>query len=258
MRLESPYCEHDGLNLSWETLEGLAKHNGPVAEPTWALAALDRAFPLELGTYPSLEAQVAAISDDIAYDNHDIDDGLRAGILDPDELLAHPFVAEQWQAVERRHAGAPRDRMLRELVRSQIGAMVNDVLGETRARLKDMRSSEDIRRAGRFTAAFSPAMAEGERAFKRFMYEKLYYHPQQLEASHHAKAVLAELFAAYRGDPALMGAKQAASLPGDEPARSRAIADYIAGMTDRFALARHAELGGGVTRERPAGLSFIA
>jgi dGTPase len=257
MRLESPYCEHDGLNLSWETLEGLAKHNGPVAEPTWALAALDRAFPLELDTYPSLEAQVAAISDDIAYDNHDIDDGLRAGILDPDELLAHPFVADQWRAVERRHPGAPRDRMLRELVRSQIGTMVNDVLGETRLRLKDIGRIEDLRRAGRFTAAFSPAMAEGERAFKRFMYDKLYYHPQQLEASRHAKAVVAELFAAYHSEPGRMGAKQAVSLPREEPSRSRAIADYIAGMTDRFALARHAELVGSVGPAKPAGFSFI-
>ncbi len=244
MRLESPYCEHDGLNLSWETCEGIAKHNGPVAEPGWALAQLDCAFPLELGTYPSLEAQVAAISDDIAYDNHDIDDGLRAGFLNRDELLAHPFVSDQWRAVEKRHPRAPIDRQLRELVRSQIGAMVNDVLGETRARVKGMASSEDVRRAGRFTAAFSPPIEVGERAFKRFMYEKLYYHPEQVETSRDAKAVVAELFNAYRADPALMGGSWFERLPEAEPARSRHIADYIAGMTDRYALSRHEEITG--------------
>jgi dGTPase len=244
MRLESPYCEHDGLNLSWETCEGIAKHNGPVREPGWALAELDRAFPLELGSHPSLEAQVAAISDDIAYDNHDIDDGLRAGFLDRDELLAHPFVADQWRAVERKHPGAPRDRMLRELIRSQIGAMVNDVLTETRARVKGMASSEEVRRAGRFTSAFSPDVEVGERGFKRFMYEKLYYHPEQVETSRDAKAVVAELFAAYHENPALMGGSWAERLPEGEPARSRHIADYIAGMTDRFALSRHEEITG--------------
>jgi dGTPase len=103
MKLESPYCEHDGLNLTWEMLEGLAKHNGPVGEVNWALAELDAAWPLELSTWPSLEAQVASISDDIAYDNHDIDDGLYAGFLSLDELLAQPFVAEHWRAVEKRY-----------------------------------------------------------------------------------------------------------------------------------------------------------
>jgi dGTPase len=99
MRIESPYCEHDGLNLTWETLEGLAKHNGPVAAPGWALAELDAAVPMDLTTWPSLEAQVASLSDDIAYDNHDIDDGLRAGFLDLDEVLSHPFVADQCRAI---------------------------------------------------------------------------------------------------------------------------------------------------------------
>ena len=112
MRLESPYCEHDGLNLTWETLEGLAKHNGPVKTPNWALAELDEQFPLELDSWPSLEAQVAAICDDIAYDNHDIDDGLRAGFLELDELLAQEFVADQWREVERRYPGAPRRESL--------------------------------------------------------------------------------------------------------------------------------------------------
>ncbi|MBB4859859.1 dGTPase [Novosphingobium chloroacetimidivorans] len=244
MRIESPYCEHDGLNLTWETLEGLAKHNGPVAEPGWALAELDAAFPMELSTWPSLEAQVASLSDDIAYDNHDIDDGLRAGFLDLEEVLAHPFVADHWREVERRYPSAPRDRQVSELIRSQIGFMVNDLLAETARRLDTIGSLADIRAADRATAAFSDELAVAERTFKRFMYEKLYYHPEQLETSRRAKAVVAELFSAYSQQPVLMDEEWIDGLPRHEPERSRHIADYIAGMTDRFAIARHADIYG--------------
>ncbi|MBV1916918.1 MAG: deoxyguanosinetriphosphate triphosphohydrolase [Sphingomonadaceae bacterium] len=244
MRLDSPYCEHDGLNLTWETLEGLAKHNGPVTEPNWALAELDQRYPLELSSWPSLEAQVAAISDDIAYDNHDIDDGLRAGFLDLDELIAQPLVVDQWREVERRFPDAPMNRKLAELVRSQIGLMVNDVLAQTRTRTAGMADVSDIRGAGQACAAFSPGMQEQERSFKQFMYEKLYYHPNQMETSRRAKLVIAELFSAYSQEPALMNEEWIGDLPGSEPGRSRFIADYIAGMTDRFAISRHAEIYG--------------
>lgn len=244
MRLESPYCEHDGLNLTWEMLEGLAKHNGPITQPTWALAELDAAWPLELSSYASLEAQVAAISDDIAYDNHDIDDGLRAGFLTLDELLAQDFIAQNWREVERRFPGAPRDRQLRELVRSQIGMMVNDVLSETRKRATGMQSAGDVRGAGRLTAAFSPDLAEAERGLKKFMYEKLYYHPEQLATAERAKAVTAELFAAYSQEPVLMEEDWIDRMPRYEPERSRHIADYIAGMTDRYAISCHARIYG--------------
>lgn len=244
MRLESPYCEHDGLNLTWEMLEGLAKHNGPVSKMNWALEELDRDFALDLGTWPSLEAQVAAISDDIAYDNHDIDDGLRAGFLDLDELLAQDFVRDQWREVERRYPAAPRDRQLRELTRSQIGLMVNDVLTETRLRIAGMSRIDEIRAAGRASAAFSKAMEERERSFKRFMYDKLYYHPEQLAAAERARAVIAELYSAYSQEPGLMDEEWIARLPECEPQRSRHIADYIAGMTDRFAISRHKEIYG--------------
>jgi dGTPase len=244
VRLESPYCEHDGLNLTWETLEGLAKHNGPVGQVNWALAEIDRDYPLELTTWPSLEAQVAAISDDIAYDNHDIDDGLYAGFLDLDELLAHPFVADRWQAVENRYPGAPRARQLRELIRSQIGVMVNDVLAETRQRVAGMQSPADVRGARRASAAFSADMAEAERSFKRFMYEKLYYHPDQLATADRARAVTAELFAAYSQEPGLMEESWRACLPEEEPERSRHIADFIAGMTDRYAISHYTRIFG--------------
>ncbi|AIT78776.1 deoxyguanosinetriphosphate triphosphohydrolase [Novosphingobium pentaromativorans] len=244
MRIDSPYCEHDGLNLTWETLEGLAKHNGPVTAPNWALSELDAAYGLELGTYASLEAQVAALSDDIAYDNHDIDDGLRAGFLDLDELLAHPFVAEHWGEVERRYPGVPRERQLAELIRSQIGFMVNDLIAETQQRLVGVGSVDEVRGADRPLGAFSPELAEAERGFKRFMYDKLYYHPEQIETARRARAVLAELYSAYSQQPVLMEESWIDTMPRHEPERSRHIADYIAGMTDRYAITCHAQIYG--------------
>ena len=244
MRLESPYCEHDGLNLSWEVLEGLAKHNGPLGMVPWALAKLDAAYPLDLTTWPSLEAQVASLADDIAYDNHDIDDGLRAGFLELDQLLTLDFVADQWRAIERKFPSAPQDRRLRELVRGQIGLMVNDVIGETSVRVKDFGSAEAVRGAGRASVAFSAPLAEQERRLKAFMYDTLYHHPQQLHTAGRARAVTAELYAAYAQDPALMEPGWAGRVPAEEPARSRHIADFIAGMTDRYAIAAHARIYG--------------
>lgn len=252
-RLESPYCEHDGLNLTWETLEGMAKHNGPVAQPGWALAEIDAAWSLDLGSWPSLEAQVAAVADDIAYDNHDIDDGLRAGFLDLDDLLEIDWLADQWRSVERRFPHAPRDRQLRELVRSQIGLMVNDVLGHTRDQVRGMGSVDDVRGAGRQLAGFSPDMAECERGLKRFMYQRLYYHPEQLATAERANEVIARLFVAYRQDSALMPDSWRVGLPDADPQRSRHIADFIAGMTDRFAIDQYARIYG----ERPQGLSNV-
>ncbi|PKB25033.1 dGTPase [Novosphingobium kunmingense] len=253
MRLDSPYIEHDGLNLSWEVLEGLAKHNGPLGMINWALEELDAAFPLALTSWPSLEAQVAAIADDIAYDNHDIDDGLRAGFLTLDELLTLPFVADQWHAIERKFPGAPRDRKLRELVRSQIGLMVNDVIGETAARASGMAEVDEVRGAGRATAAFSPALAEEERTLKRFMYDRLYHHPQQLQTAERARLVTAGLYAAYSQEPELMAESWECCLPAQEPQASRHVADYIAGMTDRFAISEYARIFG----KTPEGLSNV-
>jgi dGTPase len=255
MRLESPYPRHDGLNLTWELLEGLAKHNGPVTGPTWALKELDAAFPLELGQHASLEAQVAAISDDIAYDNHDIDDGLRAGFLTLDTLLTLPSLANQWRDIEARFPGAPRDRLLRELVRGQIGRMVNDVIGETQRRLRESGAAcaADVRAASAPMAGFSETMATEERALKRFMYTTLYLHPEQVATAEKARTVIARLFAAYRAAPELLPESWRADLPVQEPARSRHIADYMAGMTDKYAMEAHAKLFG----ERPAGLSNV-
>ncbi|WDA40064.1 deoxyguanosinetriphosphate triphosphohydrolase [Erythrobacter sp. BLCC-B19] len=250
MRIECPYPAHDGLNLTWDLLEGLAKHNGPVAAPNWALAELDAAFPLDLGTWPSLEAQVAAVADDIAYDNHDIDDGLRAGFLLLDDLLTLDFLADQWRVVEKRFPHAPRERLLRELVRDQIGLMVNDVIAHTAAQVKDVGSVAEVRAAGRQLAGFSPAMAAQERRLKTFMYERLYYHPEQISAAERARDVVARLYVAYAQDATLMPDDWQARLPLHDPGRARVIADFIAGMSDRFAMQAVA----GIYGERPVGL----
>ena len=253
MRLDSPYCGHPGLNLTWEVLEGLAKHNGPVPQPGWALAELDAAFPLDLQRWPSLEAQVAALADDIAYDNHDIDDGLRSGFLKLDQLLELDFVAGAWLALERRFPRARRETLLRELVREMIGEMVNDLLETTRANLAGVGSIEDIRAAGRPLAAFSPHMAAQERQTKTFLYRELYYHDEQRATAERARKVIAQLYAAYHQDPALLSEGWAATLPRGEPARSRHIADFIAGMTDRYAIERYRLIYGKV----PRGLSNV-
>jgi dGTPase len=253
MRLESPYCDHDGLNLSWEVLEGLAKHNGPVSEPGWALREIDAEYPLDLATWPSLEAQVAAIADDIAYDNHDIDDGLRAGFLQLDDLLTLDFLADQWRAVERRYPGAQRERQLRELVREQIGLMVEDLLVATRANLAGIVSPAAVRAAGRQLAAFSPGLAAEERKLKQFMYDRLYFNPDQIATAERARNVLAKLFAAYSQDAALLPPAWLDALPAHDPERSRHIADYMAGMTDRYAIDQYARIFGKV----PEGLSNV-
>ncbi len=250
MRLESPYPEHDGLNLTWDLLEGLAKHNGPIIAPNWALAELDAAFPFKLGSWPSLEAQIAAVSDDIAYDNHDIDDGLRAGFLNLDDLLELDFLAHQWRAVEKRFPNAPRERQLRELIRDQIGLMVNDVLEHSRANVEGFGSVAEIRDAGRQLAGFSSEMQNHERALKAFMYKKLYYHPDQVSAAERARDVVARLFAAYSQDTKLMPSEWQIRLPANDPDRSRMIADFIAGMSDRFAMQACEAIYG----ERPKGL----
>jgi dGTPase len=244
--VERPYPRWSGLNLTWETLEGLAKHNGPQRHPGWAMRAADEAFPLELTQWPSLEAQVAAIADDIAYDNHDIDDGLRAGLLTLDQLLEQPLVRRSWEAACARFPDIDPAQLAGETVRGQIGAMVNDLIAETERRVERAGIAEigDVREAGGALVGFSDAMREEERDLKRFMYANLYHHPRQLEAAAAARDVVAGLFAAYRANPATLPPEWGARLPDDEPWRSRHVADFIAGMTDRYAVTRFRELVG--------------
>lgn len=251
-KLETPYPLHAGLNLSWETLEGLAKHNGPVADPGWALAAANGEWDLELATWPGLEAQVAAIADDIAYDNHDIDDGLRAGLFLLDDLMAVPLLARGWAAVRRRYPDVAQDRLVPELVRDQIGLMVNDVLEETKRRLADaaVETLEEVRSAGRALAGFSADLAGEERALKRFLHARMYNAPRVIAVRIEAQRILANLAAAYREDPRLLPPGWWRSGAG-EIETVRAVGDFLAGMTDRYAIARHRELVGPV--ELPEG-----
>ena len=179
---------------------GRSRHPvGPWPRPT-------RRFGLDLASWPSLEAQVAAIADDIAYDNHDIDDGLRAGILDLDELLELPLVARLWADIEARHPGLDEGRKVKALVRDGIGTMVGDVLDETRSRVADagVANIDDVRGCGRQLAGFSDAMRAEERQLKRFLYDRLYNSAALQPVRIEAQRVITGLAAAYRADPALL------------------------------------------------------
>jgi len=245
-RLETPYPDFDGLNLSWEALEGLAKHNGPVLAPTWAMVEVDEEWNLELSTWPSLEAQVAAIADDIAYDNHDIDDGLRAGLLDIDELVQLPMVARLWEAIAGRHRGISLEKRQRALVRDMIGTMVEDVLAETERRVRDSAAQtiDEVRSAGGPLCGFSEPLGAEERQLKAFLYERLYGLAELTPIREEAERVVANLANAYRSDPGLL--PEGWRHGGDRIDQLRTIGDFIAGMTDRFAIARHEELVGPV------------
>ncbi len=247
-RLERSYPGWPGLNLTWETLEGLAKHNGPVFEPGWAMREVDRDFPLGLTQRASLEAQVAAIADDIAYDNHDIDDGLRAGLLDFDQVVQAPLVADGWASVKSRFPGSDQRLLAAELVRGQIGAMVNDVIAESQRRIADagVASVDDVRSAKDALVGFSPDMAKAEADLKRFMYANLYHHPYQLEIAETCGSIVTSLFGAYHADRQLLPEEWRAGAPTAQPDLDRHICDFIAGMTDRYAITRYRDLIGPV------------
>lgn len=236
--IETPYPEWHGLNLTWETLEGLAKHNGPIADPEWAVAGVNAGWDLDLMRRSSLEAQVAAIADDIAYDNHDIDDGLRSGLLTAEQLLSVASITRQRERLEQRYPGLDARRVWPELIRDQIGAMVNDVIVETERRIEaaGIKTLEDVRNHADALVGFSADMAREEATLKRFMYANLYHHPSQLEMANHANRIVTGLFAVYQAAPELMAEGWASDLPDNEPARSRHIGDFIAGMTDRYAI----------------------
>jgi dGTPase len=205
-KLETPYPGFDGLNLSWEALEGLAKHNGPVLEPTWAMVEANAEWDLALSTWPSLEAQVAAIADDITYDNNDIDDGLRAGLLSIDDLLDLPLIRRLWDAIGKRHVGLPVEKRQRALVRDLIGTMVEDVLKETMARIQKtgVDTIDDVRRAGRALVGFSFSLAMEERQLKDFLYERLYDLPELKPIRIEAERVITNLVSAYLSNPSLL------------------------------------------------------
>jgi len=256
--LERRYLDFDGLNLSWETLEGIVKHNGPLTvrdgSPVEAyrerglphtIAMHNRMQDLELWSFASAEAQLAAIADDIAYDAHDIDDGLRAGLFVLEDLAGVPLIRDILRAIRDQHPTLDASRLVHELVRRLITAMIEDVTADTAGRLRRLapRSADDVRHAGQPVVGFSPAMAEADRAIKGFLYPRMYRHQRIMRIMGDAERLVCGLFTRYqerRGDMPAEWAQTAHE--ADEAARLRHIADFIAGMTDRYALTEHARL----------------
>ena len=248
--LERRYPVFDGLNLTWETLEGIVKHNGPVAEeinrPAWrSIRSFDQNFSLDLTNWPSAEAQVAAVSDDLAYNNHDVDDGLDAGLFRLDELADIPLVGPILTAV-RMDFPKIDDRMTRlEMVRRMIGDMISDVLTETAARVASggVTTSEDVRRLGGAVVGFSSAMTEDLARLRAFLHERMYRHWRVNRTRSQARRILADMFQLFLAEPDVLPTEWYARVRDvDENDRARGICDYIAGMTDRYAIEEHRRL----------------
>ncbi len=248
--LEHRYPTFPGLNLSWETLEGIIKHNGPVrgrlSEPAWrAVAVYDETHDLRLSTHASAEAQVAALADDIAYNNHDVDDGLQAGVFGIDDLTDIPLIGPALASVRRDYPGID-DRMLRlESVRRMIGMMVTDVIAETRqiAAEAKLSSPEDVRVWGQQLVRFSPAVLEDLSRLRAFLHTRMYRHFRVNRSRSVARRILAEMFQLFMAEPDVLPGNwsyEAAAL--EDGQRARLVCDYIAGMTDRFAIEEHRKL----------------
>ena len=261
-RLEKRYADYDGLNLAWETLEGLVKHNGPLLQPDGApipkyaarglpvaILEFNGRLPLDLASFASAEAQAAAIADDVAYNAHDIDDGLRAGLFAIEDLRAVEFVSDLVREIDARHPGLEPGRFVHELGRRLITRFVEDAIREGSARLAQAapQSAADVRAQDRPLVTFSAPMQGADKAIKGFLYPHMYRHPRVMKVRVEAAEVVRRLTRAFLAEPALMPgewALEAQAMKGDEMRVARLICDYIAGMTDRFALAEHRRLFG--------------
>ena len=247
--LEQRYAAFDGLNPTWETIEGVVKHNGPVigtedkpVPPT--VLALDSVIDLRLDSWASAEAQVAALADDVAYNAHDVDDGLRAGLFGMEDLAGLSLMAPIISEVQSEYGTLSEGRLIQEIVRRLIGAMVGDVLAESRARLAESApdSPEAIRLAGRPLVSFSPAMSRNDKALKGFLFKRMYRHYKVNRMASKARRVVRELFELFMEEPNTLPPDWAPSDDAaamDDKARARLVGDYIAGMTDRYAMLEH-------------------
>jgi dGTPase len=254
--LERRYAAFDGLNLTWETLEGLVKHNGQLTDRAGqavaryrergvpaAILAYTKIQDLELWSQPSVEAQIAALSDDIAYDAHDIDDGLRADLFTLADIATVPIVGDIVRGIDAQHPGIEANRRVHETVRALITRMIEDVIAETERRAAAHKPSlAEVRKAVSPLIAFSPVMQKADAAIKGFLYPRMYRHERVMRVMGDAERVVRDLFVHYVETPADLPAEWAhAAALTDESARARHIADYIAGMTDRYALIEHAK-----------------
>ncbi len=259
--LEQRYIGFDGLNLCWETLEGIVKHNGPLLGPHAADAGsiaesilrYCKQHDLELDTFAGAEAQVAALSDDIAYNNHDIDDGLRAGLFSVRDLLDLPLIGDVFRDLRRQHPEVAEARLVHEGVRRLIGIMVDDALQESRRKIgaSKPRTASEIRQLGSPIVAFSDSMERYEKILKGFLMQHMYRHPRVAEIMAEAKTIISDLFAAYTEDRRFLpdSWRNAADRLGREVDLARLVADYVAGMTDLFALREHRRVIGGQRAE---------
>ena len=258
--LERRYADFDGLNLTWETLEGLVKHNGPLTDRAGhpvaryaerglprAIADYSRVHDLELWNYPSAEAQCGAIADDIAYDAHDIDDGLRAEMFAIEDLAGLPLLDESLREIAARHPHLEPSRHAHELIRRLITRMIEDVIAQSRRAIVELEpeSADEVRAAGRPIVSFSPAMAQADQAIKGFLYPTLYRHARIMRIMGEAEEVVARLFAHYVATPGDLPADWLSGLDtADAVGRAVRIADFIAGMTDRYAMVEHTRIFG--------------
>jgi dGTPase len=250
-RLEHRYAEFDGLNLTWETLEGTVKHNGPLLKPgaektlPETIAEYVKRHDLELATFPSAEAQVAALSDDIAYNNHDLDDGLRAGLFAIRDLVDLPLVGPVLLGVMQHYPGLAEPRLIHETIRRVIDLMVCDLVAESRKRLQESRVKNvtEIRGYGAPLIAFSPDMQRNDRSLKEFLFARMYRHYKVNRMASKARRIVKEIFGLLLVEPECLPTewRQEAG-PAGSARTARVVADYIAGMTDRYALDEHARL----------------
>jgi dGTPase len=244
-RLERRYAGFDGLNLTWETLEGVVKHNGPLNRPRPDILAYDALHLLDLKSWPSLEAQIAALADDIAYTNHDIDDGLRAGLFTFQEVAELPLAGPSFRKAWDLFPEVEPARLVNEAVRRLMTSMIRDLLASTRDELAALApaDSDGIRNAGRAIARFSLPLMDDLAVMRRFLFERMYRHYRVNRMTSKAKRVVRDLFDLFLSEPQTLPTDwrlQAQAVEGD--ARARVIADYIAGMTDRFAVEEHRRL----------------